>query len=319
MIRGDILNAKVSQTSIQHQRETSSLGRIQERESNSRHDVQRREQRFWKEISQVTVARAEARDRPTRGARGAPLERALEAYRLLRDAKAQHHGVSRELCAQVSKVMRTKYAVDTFTKMRAKQQVRSHLRNAERVGERIDETVTQSLARRSTRQVTRAEVERLDLGSGRDATDSGVEQHQSLPPKGIEAVHHPMTKECLVDVRAPASVRVTDELSLQSLRFDLHKNSPTLTLAVEHKGSPLECRLVGTPSGELGVVVGVAHGELSDRIERGRPGLLAKLSELGVKVSSLEVRRDTPSHHSLEGGLRRGRRNHEERDENTIA
>jgi hypothetical protein len=55
------------------------------------------------------------------------------------------------------------------------------------------------------------------------------------------------------------------------------------------------------------------------RLERERAGIAMKLSELGIKISSLEVRRGSGIGYSGGGFLRRGRRTQEERDENVIA
>lgn len=319
MIRGDLLRAKTSQVSVQHQREVSSLGRIHERETLARTDVQRREQRFWKEISQATAAKAGDQGRQMVGNRGAPIERALEAHRLLKDAKAKHQGVSKELRDQVSKVMRSKYAVDTFLKIQQKHRVRSEFRQAERVGEQVDEVVSMPFMRRSIGRLKEVAAKSGEI-CGRFET---LELEKCSPVMGfLQGSEAP--PPCILQPPVPSKggdlpVRVTDTLSLQSMRFDAHQATPTLTVKIEQRGAPLVCRVAAAPSGEMGVIVGTPRGDLSERIERNRVGLISKLSELGIRVSSVEVRRDSLMGGFKEGALRRGRRNQEEQDENTIA
>lgn len=319
MIRGDILHAKTSQASVEHHREVSSLGRIQERESRARSDVQRREQKFWREISQAATAKGDAPGSKSTGTAGNPLARALEAHRLLREAQTQHQGVSKELCTQVSKVMRTKFAIDTFAKMRQKHQLKCEYRRAERVCEQVDEVLS---AQRAGRECARLRPERTPLVDVRDVSvmsDQQLVVDPQLPPKAFDVGTRLFVSEPAPTTCVESPLRLADTLSLRSMHFDAQPTAPTLTVNVEHSGSPLVCRLASAQSGEVGVVVGTMHGKLSEHLERHRPGIVNKLTELGIKVSSLEVRRESPLENSGGGTLRRGRRSQEERDENTIA
>ncbi len=319
MIRGDILHAKTSQVSVEHQREVSSLGRIQERESRARSDVQRREQKFWREISQAATAKVEAPSRQGAGAPGAPLARALEAHRLLREAQAQHQGVSQELRTQVSKVMRTKFAIDTFSKMRQKHHLKCEYRRAERVSEQVDEVLS---AQRSGRDGARLRLAKTQPGDMRDVSVMSENQppvDPQSPPKGVDVAPRLLVSEPVPTKCVESSVHLVDTLSLQTIRFDAQPASHTLTVNVEHNGAPLLCRLAAAPSGEVGIVVGTMHGKLSEHLERHRPGIVNKLTELGIKVSSLQVRREPVIENSDGGSLRRGRRSQEENDENIIA
>lgn len=319
MIRGEILNAKTSQASAQHQREVSSLGRIQERESQARSDVKRREQKFWREVSHAAATKAEARGGQDKGPRGASLARALEAHRLFTEAKAQHCDVSKELRAQLSKVMRTKFAVDTFSKLRKKALSKCEHRRAERSGEQMEEALS---ARRLGRSFERTRPAAPCPGDAPDVSGAGERENGVAPPSSLKRVEAPPrldTPESLPLSSVDNAVRVAESLSLQSMRFDAHPSSPTLTVKLEHSGAPLVCRLAAAPSGEMGVVVGAVHGKISETLERHRPGIVSKLSELGFKVSSLEVRREVEMSNSERGSFKRGRRSQEERDENTIA
>lgn len=319
MIRGDILHAKTSQVSVEHQREVSSLGRIQERESRARGDVQRREQKFWREISNAATAKRYAHSPQGKVPSGAPLVRALEAHRLLREAQAHHQGVSQELRTQVSKVMRTKFAIDTFTKMRQKHHLKCEYRRAERVCEQIDEVLS---AQRAGRDGARLRPAKTHLVEARDVSALSENQARLDPPslpKQIDGAPRLFVAESEPAKCVESPVRVADTLSLHSMHFDAQPASATLTVNVEHSGAPLVCRLAAAPSGEVGVVVGTMHGKLSEHLDRHRPGIVNKLTEIGIKVSSLEVRRETAMENSGGGALRRGRRSQEERDENTIA
>lgn len=319
MIRGDLLHAKTTQVSAQHQREVSSLGRIRERESNARSDVQRREQRFWREVSHATVSKTERRGSRAAGARGEGIERALRAYHLLLDAKERHHSVSGELRDQVSKVIKTKYAVEAFSQMRQRHRVRCESRRVERSGEQVDEVLAVRAARRPLAPARAADAGLTDVREVREVVDRATTTE--LPVAGLLSdTPRPAWSGELSPARSgDTTIRITQDISLHTVRFDSRSISPTLTVSVEHSGSPLVCRLVGAPSGEMGVVVGAAHPGLSEKIERYRPGLMARLSELGIKVSSLEVRRDHSLGTALGGSFRRGRRSREEHDENTIA
>ena len=316
MIRSEILHAKTTQASAEHQREVSSLGRIQDREFRSRDDVKRREQSFWREIARASTAKPDARTGIPQTARGVPLERALEAHRLFQDAKSNHQGVTQELRTQISKVMRTKLAVDAFQKMQRKDRARCEYRRAERLGEQIEEAMTARLARHPSRGALTA------AGEVREASEPFVseelERVGGVPVPTGWTENTPPT-EVRSTKSAEASARVTDAVSLQSLHVNAHESSPNLTVNIEHAGVPVACRLAATPSGEVGVVVGTSHATLSERLERGRLGIVAKLSELGIKVATLEVRRDSGFGSSSGAALRRGRRTQEERDENTIA
>ena len=319
MIRSDILHAKTTQVSAAHQREVSSLGRIQERENRALDDVKRRERKFWREIALASTAKSDGRAGVSQAPQGVPLERALEAHRLLKEAKDQHRGVTQELRAQVSKVMRTKLAVDTFTKMRRKDRVRQEHQRADRIGEQTEEVMNIRLTQRNSRVARGALKEAreiCDVGASKEARrDGGL----PIPPRSIDLNPQPTILEASSAKNVNTSIRVSDAISLQSLHVDTRSSTPTLTVNVDHAGAPLACRLAATPSGEVGVVVGTSQGNLSERLARGRPGILAKLSELGIKVSTFEVRRDSGFDSPSGGAMKRGRRTQEERDENTIA
>jgi hypothetical protein len=319
MIRGDVLHAKTSQVSAQHQREVSSLGRIQERETNARCDVQRREQKFWREVAHAVAAKAQRRGGQEKGAGGNSLARALEAHRLLRDAKAQHEDVSQELRSQVCKVMRTKFAIDTFTAKRKKHQIKCEYRRAERVCEQVDEALTAQRAGRSPermRSSARWTDEKNDVAR---VVEDEARVAMQPSPKSVDVPHVADARHSLPMKSADSPIRVADTLSLQSMHYDAQPATSTLTVNVEHRGAPLVCRLAAASTGEVGIVVGTPHGKLSENLERHRSGIMNKLSELGIKFSSLEVRRESGMDNSGGGPLKRGRRNREERDENTIA
>jgi hypothetical protein len=243
----------------------------------------------------------------------------MEAYRLMKDAKAQHQGVSQELRAQVSKVMKTKCAVDTFVKMQQKHRVRSEFRRAERVGEQVEEVVGVHLARRSADKARAAKG--LSRINGESVEQSDGERSFSIYPSvgAIEVSAPREHRKFVSETGREPSVHLAEALSLRSLHFDARASSPTLTVNVEQRGAPLVCELATSSSGQVGVVVGAPRREVYERIDRHRLSLITKLSELGIKVSSLEVRRDPSMGSSSGGSLRRGRRSQEERDENTIA
>jgi hypothetical protein len=216
-------------------------------------------------------------------------------------------------------VMRTKFAIDTFTAMRKKHQVKCEHRRAERVCEQVDEALSARRVGRSPERIRSSALwsdDKQDIA--RIVDDAARVAMQPLLKSGD--VPHVADACPSPPIKSPDTpIRVADTLSLQSMHYDAQPAAPTLTVNVEHSGAPLVCRLAAAPSGEVGIVVGTTHGKLSESIERHRSGILNKLSELGIKFSSLEVRRESGMDNSGGGPLRRGRRSQEERDENTIA
>lgn len=318
MIRSDILRVKTSQASAEHRREVLSLGRIREREDRARTHVQQREQRFWREIARAATDRADSRRGTSSAPREGALDRALEAHHLLKAAKDQHAGASKELRTQLSKVMRTKLAVDTFGKLQRKDRLHREHQRIERVGEQVEET----FALRAVRHASRAKggaisdhKERGDLLSGDGVRPEGRSQPEA-PTSLRSQTQDPPVK---ASESSPTGVSLTEALSIRSMGCDAHTPTPSLIVNVEHLGTPVACHLKESPSGEIGVVIGTSVGSLSERIGRQRSGIVNKLAELGIKISSLEVKREMGATNSFGGSLKRGRRTREERDENTLS
>jgi hypothetical protein len=118
---------------------------------------------------------------------------------------------------------------------------------------------------------------------------------------------------------ADSPVPVSNSLALRAVHAGTSEHGATLQVRIESSGTPIACHFGSTVSGEVGVVVEAARGQFVQRLERERAGIVSKLSELGIKISSFAVRRELGLGHSGGGFLRRGRRTQEERDENTIA
>lgn len=318
MIRSDILQVKTSHVSAEHRREVLSLGRIREREDRARLHVQQREQRFWREIARAATDKAH----PQRGSspthRDGSLERALEAHHLLKAAKDQHAGASKELRTQLSKVMRTKLAVDTFTKLQRKDRLHREHQRVERAGEQVEEAFALRATRhpsRSRRATTSDHMETWYNSAGEGPRLEGRSQ------PGVPTVPWSQTPDRPVTASDSShhEVPLTEGLSIRSMGFEARASTPSLIVNVEHHGTPVACHFREAPCGEVGVVIGTSLGSLSERIGRQRAGIVNKLSELGIKISTLEVKQNMSLTNSFGGTLKRGRRTREERDENTLS
>lgn len=318
MIRGETLRTKTAQVAAEHHRETSQLGALREREVNARDRMQSREERFWREVKHASAARSDRR-RAHGGDPAGSVARALEAHRLFKKAKEEHTGVTGEVRHQVAKVLKAKVALDAFSKLQRRERTQREYRTAERLGEEIGELQV-SHRIRQCRGMRRREVTACDESSERAAdiklTSSGV---QPLAPNAREG-QGAISQLALVPVKpVDVPLRVNESTILQAVHADISPHRSTLQVQIESSGTPVACRLAATGSGEVGVIVEAPRGPLLQRLERERAGLASKLTELGIKLSRLEVRRESGVGHSDRGLLRRGRRTQEERDENTIA
>ena len=286
MIRGDILRTKTAQVSAEHRREASHLGALREREDHARNGVQRREERFWREVSQASVLRSEARRAQGSNA-SIPITRALEAHRLLKKAKEEHSQLAGEVRTQVTRVLKAKVALDAFSKMQRRERTQREHRCEERLGEEI------------------AEIQ----------TSQKICHDRSHAQPRCDRIHDESGGSVKADHRVP----VSESLALCAVHTGASERGTTLQVHMESSGTPVACHLASTEAGGVGVVVQAPRGELVRRLERERVGIVTKLSELGIKISSLQVRRESGLGHFGGGFLRRGRRTQEERDESTIA
>jgi len=318
VIGGETLRVKTAQVSVEHQRETSRLGRLRDSESKALNRVQSREVRFWQEVSHASATRSDSR-RGHGGHSAITITRALEAHRLLKKAKDEHSGLVGEVRQQVAKVLKVKVALDAFAKMQRGERVQREYRMAERIGEELTEMQTSLRLRQVglTRQryaqahdeSREGRSDGLVVSPPSPGIDTQMKDGQRPPPMLPIAQAKPVEPPTLL----AASV------ALQSINIETSERGTTLQVQVHSSGAPVACHLAAHPEGQVGVVVEVPTGMLLKRLERERAGLVVRLSELGIKIASVEVRRESGLAHSGGGFLRRGRRTQEERDENTIA
>ena len=318
MIRGDILRTKTTQVSAEHQRETSRLGELRHREAKARGGVQTREERFWREVAQVSAARGESR-RPHTGNPSLPIARALEAHRLLQKAKDEHHGLTGQVREQVTRVLKVKVALEAFSKMQKRERMQHAYRRADRFGEEIGEIKTCQRIRHGGGALLRRGCVHDESGDVSDVFRVAVAGGPAIERLQKEDQGAPPILSPLQTKPTDSPVPVSEALALQAVHAATSEHGATLQLRIESSGTPVACQLASNVAGEVGVVVQAPRGEFLQRVERQRAGLITKLSELGIKITSFEVRRDSGLSSSGGGFLRRGRRTREERDENAIA
>jgi hypothetical protein len=321
MLRGDLLRTKTAQLSAEHHQETSRLGSLQEREAKARKGVESREERFWREVAHASLARGDSRQ----AQRGSPsIARALEAHRLLKRAQDEHLGLTGEVRHQVAKVLKAKVALDAFAKLQRRERIHRQSRIVEHQGEELAEVHSAHRMRHSAFQ-QRMRIEKRDEAIP-DVSDDPSVENVARAPRGapFERGSTEVSGSSLVArtshiTPADAPRCGPDLVALHGVHAGTAEHGPTLQVQIASAGTPLACNLTTTVRGGIGVVVEAPRGEVVQRLERERAGIAMKLSELGIKISSLEVRRGSGIGYSGGGFLRRGRRTQEERDENVIA
>lgn len=320
MIRGDLLRTKTVQVSAEHEREVRSLGAIQEREREARERVKGREERFWREISRASASRpigakTQARAEPP------SLTRALEAHRLLKEARSAHQDVTHDVQEQVARVIRSKVAANAFAKLHMKERLKHESKLAERSGEEVAEIGTSAKFQTATRSsAPRHGEQRSNSGLSLDVPRNPISPIPCVLPQPARMPDVPLVNPASTSRDSSQAIGpVNPELVVTQAQVCTTEQTQSLQVRVESRGVALACHLTTGSSGEIGVVVEAPHGGLLKSFERERSSLVTKLMGLGIKVASIEVRRDTQGGGAAGRNLYRARKRQGDDDENTIA
>ena len=321
MIHGDILKAKVLQTSVEHRREVSRLGVAQAkaREAHVAHRVS--EERFWKEVSRA----ASERSRGGEIRHTASLDRAREAARLMGVATSHRKRTEQDVVIRVGSALRTEVAGKLLASIQKIEGRRRANQIEERQGEEIQE-----------------------LAGVRALPDPRAATHHGVPYQGFSSQSRlPMRPELMFEESSaifpapfgqPAPVNLAQvsprNTLAESVSVEISPPNPhtlvyaaelqsvegarELRIACEHSGAQITCRVIDRPGSEVGIVLESSGSEMHSLSLTGKFALARRLRALGINVHRLDVRPDVDG---ARLGSRPGRKKplHEgEGDENDI-
>ncbi len=321
MIRGDLIKAKTAQLARDHHREVLALGKARARDTQAREKVREHEGRLWREIARASQVAA-LQGLPRQGERASALHRALKAHQVLSHARGAQREVAGEVLHQVARVVRAKHMVSACEKLRSKERmVRAHT-IAERRAEDIDEV---ALLNRIVGRERDATPLRLDGLQDMETSQARVIKGDHSPSSEAYLSALPMIERCSADgTRFPSAsverpVALAPTLALYAVRSEVENGEVSLRIGLERAGTPLSCRLETSTSGQVGIRMETASPALLSSLERERRGIMSRLAEVGIRVGSIEVRRDQVMNGLGAGGTRGARRSREDDDENVIA
>lgn len=313
MINHNLLQSKCNLALAEHRRELSTLNQCRDREVKMLERVRDGERRFWSEILRGTTSQiggdciASAMSGPS------AIAFAFDAHRVLKHVKEAHRLSALASERQVARVIRSKVEVGAYESLAERARARHNIVREERHGEELSELLAARLSKYLTPRGLRQEKKEESHSPGqidRDVLDvtlapslvarSSPFPHGEVCPKGFH--------DGLMNNRATTSC--VDGVQISSVNLESSERGHSLHLSAESCAVPLTCRITAPPQGSMSVLVTAPHSSLVESLASFRGALRAKLREVGIVVSSVEVRHDSSpiATSPSEGSLRKVRR-----------
>jgi hypothetical protein len=203
--------------------------------------------------------------------------------------------------------------VGAYEKLTERSRARNNIVREERNGEELSELMAARLSKQCFPRGFRQEKKEDSHGPGHTDRDVfGI----TFPPSSVaRSIPSPNSEPCPqsfrdgIMINRAATSRV-DGVQISSVNLESSERGHSLHVSAESLAVPVTCRITAPPRGNMSVIVSAPHSSLVERLASFRGALRAKLREVGVVVSSVEVRLDSASisRSASEGPLRKVRR-----------